>query len=121
MHFKRCLLVCRGRGEELLRPGEQVNRLEKRFASGLSSRHHGILNEVQRSHNQGTHGDIFFHFVQKFDPKFEVPTSKELLALGTIRVSGHTVGHDLGFILSHKVHAYNLVMWYAMVIQSVKH
>ena len=37
-----------------------------------------------------------------------------------IRVLGNTEGPDLGFNLTHKLHAYNLVMWYAMVIQAVK-
>ena len=35
-----------------------------------------------------------------------------------IRVLGHTVGPDLAFNLTHKVHVYNLVMWYTMVIQA---
>ena len=39
------------------------------------------------------------------------------LTLRPIRVLGHTVGPDLAFNLTHKVHVYNLVMWYTMVIQ----
>ena len=41
------------------------------------------------------------------------------LPLGPIRVSGHTVVPDLGLSLPYKVHAYNLIMRYTMLIQTI--
>ena len=38
-----------------------------------------------------------------------------------LRVSGHAVGLNLRFNSPHKVHSYNLLMWYTMDIQAIKH
>ena len=43
------------------------------------------------------------------------------LPLEPVTVLGHTVGLDLAFNLPHKVHAYNLIIWFTMVIQAIKH
>ena len=69
--------------------------------------------------------EIFFYpiWYKSFDPKFDVSAFREsifslsaALPLGPIKVLGHTIEPDLGFNSPHKVHAYNLLTWYTMVI-----
>ena len=73
--------------------------------------------------------EIFsLHFVQNFSPKIKILVMEESvfslstwLPLVPVWVLCHSEGHKLGFDSPYKIQAYNLVLWYPMVIRAIKY